>query len=250
MASMSTAFGCAAARGPAHCGMGPVRSGRAPRDRGPNSAKELPRLPEYVRREHDDLVDTQLRGVTGSVMVVWTSESSTPCCTTAPSTRRHPRLVHPNGDVHRHLRAHRDHQHRIAPSALPHPATNTQGLHEFAATAWFRPQPQPSTYLATAFEPVPWSERDNQQPRPTGGRPLLPSERPARDKMPTKTNPLRPARIRTRTTDPTTESATCTLGDQCVRAVGTVRTHWGSGPSGGRTNLCGLRRSSGRRPGT
>jgi hypothetical protein len=27
----------------------------------PDSAKELPRLPEYVRREHDDLMDTQLR---------------------------------------------------------------------------------------------------------------------------------------------------------------------------------------------
>src|SRR4030081_3296443 len=50
---------------------------------------------------------------------------------------------------------------------------------EFAITAWFRPEPQPSTYLYTAFEPVPWPEREGGHRPATGGRPLLPSERRA-----------------------------------------------------------------------
>jgi hypothetical protein len=63
---------------------------------------------------------------------------------------------------------------------------------EFAFTSWFRPHPQPSTYLYTAFEPVPWPERDHRPP--TGGRPLLLHERQALSKSPIKINPLRSGR--------------------------------------------------------
>lgn len=43
----------------------------------PTPVGELPRLPRYVRRGHDDVVDSLLRGVAGSVMIVLTGESST-----------------------------------------------------------------------------------------------------------------------------------------------------------------------------
>jgi hypothetical protein len=53
---------------------------------------------------------------------------------------------------------------------------------QLSFTAWFRPRAQPSTYLDSATEPVPWPERDGERRPATGGRPLLPSERQAVDR--------------------------------------------------------------------
>uniref|UniRef100_UPI003F497F35 hypothetical protein n=1 Tax=Amycolatopsis sp. CA-096443 TaxID=3239919 RepID=UPI003F497F35 len=62
---------------------------------------------------------------------------------------------------------------------------------QLAVTHWFRPQPQPSRFLALAIEPIPWAEREGGHRAKTGGRPLLDSEKRLRAKAPVITNPLR-----------------------------------------------------------
>jgi hypothetical protein len=62
---------------------------------------------------------------------------------------------------------------------------------QLAVTHWFRPQPQPSRYLALAIEPVPRPEREGGRRQKTGGRTLSDSEKRLRAKSPAPTNPLR-----------------------------------------------------------
>jgi hypothetical protein len=62
---------------------------------------------------------------------------------------------------------------------------------QLAFIDWFRPHPQPSRYLALAFDPVPWPKREAGRRPPTGARPSLPSEKRAYAKSPIKINPLR-----------------------------------------------------------
>ncbi|HKS47089.1 MAG TPA: hypothetical protein VJT49_18665 [Amycolatopsis sp.] len=59
---------------------------------------------------------------------------------------------------------------------------------QFMSSEWIRPQPQPSSFLDTAQEPIPWVKRAEPRP-PTGARPQLPSERRALGALPI--NPLR-----------------------------------------------------------
>jgi hypothetical protein len=62
---------------------------------------------------------------------------------------------------------------------------------QLAFTHWFRPEPQPSRYLALAIEPVPWPEREGGHRPRTGGRPWSEGEKRAMARAPFPINPLR-----------------------------------------------------------
>lgn len=62
-------------------------------------------------------------------------------------------------------------------------ARTAVNLARLATAPWSRPEPQPSPFLDTATEPVPWTEKTRDR-KPYAGRPVLPAERRAMNRLP------------------------------------------------------------------